>query len=131
VNEDIVNVARTIRPYLPALVGDEADEYDREIAYLVARARDGEDVSDQLLAVLTRSNAIHAWAARVLESDQQVPPEVSQALERGFQGLPGDGGVVDAEKFECPRGDYVWYRISVGVAVPPCPTHPECPLVAA
>jgi hypothetical protein len=131
VDEDIVNVARMIRPYLPALVGDEADEYDREIAGLLARAHNGEDVSDRLLAVLTRSKATHGWAARVLESDRQLPPEISQPLERGYQQLPGDDGVIDAERFECPHGDYVWYRISVGVVAPPCPTHPECPLVAA
>jgi hypothetical protein len=131
VDEDIMNVARMIRPYLPALVGDETDEYDREIAGLLARARDGDDVSDQLLAVLTRSKATHAWAARVLESGRQLPPEVSQTLERGYQQLLGDGGVIGAEKFECPCGDYAWYRISVGVTVPRCPTHPECPLVAA
>ena len=129
-DEDIVNVARTIRPYLSALVGEEADAYDREIAGLLARAQEGHDVSDQLLAVLTQSRTTHAWAARVLEDDRHLPPEISQELERGFQPLPGHGEKVDAEQFECPHGDYVWYRISVGVPVPACPTH-TCPLMAA
>jgi hypothetical protein len=132
VDEDIVDVARTIRPYLSALVGEEAGAYDREIAGLLARARDGYDVSDQLLAVLTRSKATHAWAARVLENHWHLPPEISREQERGYQPLPGHGETVDAEKFECPFGDYVWYRISVGVPVPACPTATHnCPLVAA
>jgi hypothetical protein len=132
VDEGIVDVARTIRPYLPALVGEEAGMYDREIAGLLARARDGHDVSDQLFAVLTRSKPTHAWAARVLENDRHLPPEISRELERGYQPLPGHTGTVKAEKFECPFGDYVWYRISVGMPVPRCPTPTHnCLLVAA
>jgi hypothetical protein len=130
VDEDILDVARTIRPYLPELVGAEADSYDRELADLLAEARGGRDVGDQLVAVLTRSAAAHAWAARVLESDRHLPPELQQIRERGYQPLPGPGEPVDAERYECPEGDYVWYRISVSAPVPICPTH-KSPLVAS
>lgn len=131
-DKDIVIAAQTIRPYLSALAGEEAAAYDREIAGLLARARDGHDVSEQLLAVLTRSRAMHAWAARVIADERHLPPEIVQALERGYQTLPGDGGIIDAEKFACCYGDFVWFRISVGVPVPDCPTpgH-DGPLVAA
>jgi len=121
--DDIVDVARTIRPYLSELVGAEADAYDRELADLLAEARDGRDVGDQLTAVLTRSAAVHAWAARVLENERHLPPEIQQITERGYQPLPGLGEPVDAARYECPHGDYVWYRISVGFPVPTCPTH--------
>ena len=47
-------------------------------------ARDGYDVSDQLLAALTRSKATHAWAARVLENHWHLPPEISREQERGI-----------------------------------------------
>lgn len=119
-DDDIVDVAKKIRPFLPDLVGDDAPEYDRVIAGLIADSRDGRDVTAQLSEVLTRSAATHAWAARVLEDDRRLPPRV---LERGFQPLPGYGEVIDAERFECPDGDYVWYRMSVGDTVPSCTTH--------
>jgi hypothetical protein len=129
-DEDIVDVARTIRPYLPKLVGTEADAYDREIADLIAKAQAGHDVGDQLHAVLTRSSAVHDWAARVLENDQHLPPDIqpiAERRERGYQPLPGLGEPVMADRYECPYGDYVWYQISVSDPVPDCPTH-KCTL---
>jgi hypothetical protein len=132
VDEDIIEVARTIRPYLPDLVGAEAGAYDQEIAQLLAEARTGRDVSDQLFTVLTRSPAAHAWSARVLEDEQHRPPEIAPPRVRSynFEQLAGAGEPVDAERYACPEGDYVWYRISVAVPVPACPTH-KCPLAAA
>jgi hypothetical protein len=126
-DEDIVDVARTIRPYLQELVGTEADAYDREIAGLIAEARAGHDVDDELLAVLSRSPTAHAWAARVLENDRHLPPDIQQIADRSYQPLPGAGEAVAAERYQCPRGDYVWYRISVSDPVPDCPTH-QCAL---
>jgi hypothetical protein len=128
-DEDIFDVARTIRPYLPKLVGTEAHAYDQEIAHLIAKAQDGYDVDDQMLAVLTRSPAVRDWSARVLENDRHLPPNIQQA-ERGFQPLPGLGEPVEAERYECPCGDYVWYKISVSDSVPQCPTH-KCALVSS
>ena len=129
-DEDIIDVARTIRPYLPKLVGTEADAYDREIAGLIAQAQAGNDVGDQLLAVLTRSSAVHDWAAHVLENDRHLPPDIQQIAERGFQLLPGLGEPVAAERYQCPHGDYVWYQISVSDQAPDCPTH-ECALTTS
>jgi hypothetical protein len=120
VDDDIVDVAKKIRPFLEELVEDEAPEYDRIIAGLIADSRGGRDVTAPLTEVLTGSDATHAWVARVLENGRRLPPRV---LDRGFQQLPGYGEVIDAERFECPDGDYVWYRMSVGDKVPSCPTH--------
>jgi hypothetical protein len=125
VDDDIVDVAKKIRPFLEELVEEEAPEYDRIIAGLIADSRGGRDVTAPLTAVLTRSDATYAWVARVLEDGRRLPPPV---LDRGFQQLPGHGEVIDAEKFECPDGDYVWYRMSIGDKVPFCPTH-DRPLV--
>jgi len=66
-DEDVIDVARAIRPYLPELVGAEAAAYDREIADLTAEAHGGRDVGDQLAALLTRSaarNCRHVGDAR-------------------------------------------------------------------
>jgi hypothetical protein len=121
VDKDIVIAAQTIRPYLSALAGEEAAAYDREIAGLLARARDGHDVSEELLAVLTRSRTMHAWAARVIADERHLPPEIVQALERGYQALPGKGGMIDAEKFACRYGDFVWFRSRSGSPFPTVP----------
>jgi hypothetical protein len=130
VDEDLVDAARMIRYYLPDLAGTRALEYDQVIAGLLADAGDGRDVGDELSDVLTASTAMHAWVARVLEHEHHLPPEVVRGLERGYQPLPGHGEIVDAEKFECPGGDYLWYRISVADEIPRCPTH-QCLLVAS
>ena len=105
-DEDLIDVARTIRPYLPDLVGAETEVYDQEVADLIAEAHGGHDVDEQLIAVLTRSETIHVWAARVLENDRHLPPEIQQITERAYQPLPGPGEPVAAERFECPYGDY-------------------------
>jgi len=126
-DEDVIDVARTIRAYLPKLVGIEADAYDREIADLIAKAQAGDDVGEQLLAVLTRSPTVHDWAARVLENDRHLPPDIQPITERGYQPLPGPGEPIQAERYECPYGDYVWYQISVSDPVPDCLTH-KCAL---
>ncbi|GGV28208.1 hypothetical protein GCM10010260_80790 [Streptomyces filipinensis] len=53
-DQDIIDVARILRRHLPELVGDEAGTYDNEIKDLLAQARDGMDVSDEIMAILTR-----------------------------------------------------------------------------
>ena len=129
-DEDIIDVARTIRPYLPRLVGAEADACDREIVDLIAEAQAGHDVGDQLLAVLTRSPTVHEWAAGLLENERHLPPDVLLKAERGYQPLPGAGEPVEAQRYECPYGDYVWYRISISDRPPGCPTH-NCALTTS
>ena len=126
-DEDIIDAARTIRPYLPELVGNEADAYDREIAGLIAEAQAGHDVDGELLAVLSRSQATHTWAARVLENDRHLPPDIQRIADRSYEPLAGVGEPVAAERYLCPRGDYVRYRISISDPAPVCPTH-ECAL---
>ncbi|MFD5617037.1 hypothetical protein [Streptomyces yangpuensis] len=37
--------------------------------------------------------------------------------------LSGDGEIVDAERFHCPGGDFIWYRFEVGEEIPECPGH--------
>jgi hypothetical protein len=115
---------------LPTLVGSEADLYDREIAGLIAEAQVGHDIGDELLAVLRRSPIVHDWAARVLENDRHLPPDIQRITDRSYQSLPGQGEPVEAERYECPYGDYVWYRISISDPVPSCQTH-KCVLKAS
>jgi hypothetical protein len=122
-DEQLLEAARAIRPYLPELVGAEASAYDQEIARLIADAQAGRNVDEQLFTVLSRPADVRDWVASVLESDRNLPPRIQQVIERGYHSLPGPGEPVDAERYECAYGDYVWYQLSVGDLVPQCPTH--------
>jgi len=122
-DEDLLEVARVIRSYLPDLVGSEAESYDQRIAGLLAAARSGRNVDQELTIVLQQSSEVHEWAAQVLQDDLHRPPDLQPVFELGFEPLPGAGGPVQAAKYCCPEDDFVWWRRSVGQAVPSCPNH--------
>lgn len=125
--EEVLEAARVVRPYLPALVGSNADRTDRRIAELLAAAGRGEEVTTELWSALTGTPAITAFVVEVLgDAPHFRPPEWQPRHPRGegLELLPGAAGpVAHAGKYVCPRGDYVWYRAGIGTAVPPCPTH--------
>jgi hypothetical protein len=124
-DDEMREVARAIRPYLPDLVGTDAPAADRRLAELLAEDGDVEIGIDE---VLRSSPALVAWAQDMLSDPLLRPAAAQQLVERLATG--GDGELVDAERFTCPNGDYTWYRISVVVVVPACPTH-KIPLSAA
>jgi len=136
---DIQDVARSIRPYLPRLLGDQSADYDQRLVALLVRSAQGADTDDALLDLLASNPVTHTWAADMLEDERHLPPDVRQVVERGvpdagFSPLanPYGGDPVDAEKFVCPRdGNYVWWRVSVGIQVPTCRDHPNDVLVPA
>ncbi|MFI6567421.1 CHAT domain-containing protein [Streptomyces sp. NPDC050534] len=100
-DQDIIDVARTIRFYLPELVGDEADAYDNEIKDLLARARDGVDVADEIMAVLTRPK-VREWAIRVFEDQYHRPPALlPRDRGTGYQSAPPHR-LAPTDKYECP-----------------------------
>jgi len=122
-DEQILEAARAVRPYLAELVGPDADRVDGELAVLLARSRDGRDgeVEGLILDCLMRNPATHDWAASFLIAQQ--PPDAG-AGQRGYGSLGGEGEVVAALRFACPvGGDTVWYRRSVGQEPPICGTH--------
>jgi hypothetical protein len=131
----VVEVARSIRPYLPALVGSAAGKVDRQLTELLTAALDcdaDDEVDGRILGVLASTPATHAWAAAVLADEQHLPPEVREIRERsedgGYAPLPNPrgGDPVDAQKYVCPvDGAFAWWRISVGQPVPTCPDHPD------
>ena len=51
-NEDVLEAARAIRPYLEELVGPEANQVDGRLADILDRASDGDDVASAVAAVL-------------------------------------------------------------------------------
>jgi hypothetical protein len=112
--EDLVEVARLVRPFLPELVGARAADLDARIG----AALDGppRERVPRLRAVLASDDAVVAWVERALADPA--------GAVRGFEPLPGQGEPVPADRFVCPvNRDVVWYRPKVGVPVPTCGTH--------
>lgn len=122
----VVETARAIRPFLPALLGAETPVCDRELRTLLTRHRAGDDVRDEVLALLGRWPATQAWAVSMLADPAGRPPGLQPPAERTYSALPGPGEPVELQRFSCPSdGDYVWYRTSAAAKVPECPDHGE------
>jgi hypothetical protein len=123
VDNEMIELARAIRPCLPELVGEkQARAVDRQLADLLGSGGPEADVEAGIDAVFRSSPEILRWVERTLDDDQLRPPHAQRTAER-IDGPSGDGEIVDAERFQCPRGDFVWYRLSVVYPVPSCPTH--------
>jgi hypothetical protein len=115
--EDVLEGSRQIRYFLPELVGSElAQTIDDKLAELLEQAQTEQQVHEQILELLKRHPATRHWIAEFLS-----PKQVS----KGYEPLPGSGGAIAAQKFICPKGDYVWYQRAVGASTPTCPTHGE------
>jgi hypothetical protein len=133
-DDALLEVARAIRPYLPSLVGPEAQELDARIAELLAAAQVDPKRCDALRTLMNSREATAAFADMVLaDAPAYRPPEWQPGYQRpqrrggeGMQLPPGDTGpVLPAGRYGCPHGDYVWYRPAVGVPIPRCPTHAQ------
>lgn len=117
--EDILEGARSIRPYLSELLGENAEVTDRKLAELLSLTQKGENVDSVILELLSRHETTRVWMAKFLQLKRPPEPQV----EKSYNPLPGTPSPVSARKFFCPRGDYVWYRRAAGASVPECPTH--------
>ena len=125
-DEGVLEAARAIRWYLPELVGPAAEEVDRQLAEALAATAGGEDAKRRVRVVLDGHEGTRAFLSAVLDDAPEYrPPQVRSGSSRGagYSPLPGPPGPIDADKFCCPCGDYVWYRQEVGVPVPACKTH--------
>jgi len=115
---DILEAARSIRPYLPDLVGEPtADHLDQQLADLLTQTDTQPPIDNRILEILAAQDITRDWLAGFLQDKQQP-----DAL-RSWSPLPGDPSMVSAPKFVCPQGDYVWHRLRVGIESPRCPTH--------
>jgi hypothetical protein len=115
---DILEAARSIRPYLSELLtAAQAEVIDQQLADLLAQANTRQPIDNLILELLAAPDATREWLSRFLQ-DKQQPEHL-----RSFSPLPGHGSIVNAAKFVCPQGDYTWYRPRVGIEPPFCPTH--------
>ncbi|BAY10865.1 hypothetical protein [Calothrix sp. NIES-2098] len=115
---DILEAARSIRPYLGELLpAAQAEIIDQRLANLLAQANTRQPIDNLILELLAAQDTTREWLSRFLQ-DKQQPEHM-----RSFSPLPGQGSIVNAAKFVCPQGDYIWYRPRVGIEPPLCPTH--------
>jgi len=121
--------ARSVRQFLPELVGPEAEQLEAEIAGLLVEPG-GED---RLRRLLEQREGTRAFLGAVLDDAPEFrPPQARPSTKKdasGYNPLPGRVGSLRAPKFRCPVGDdYDWWRLSQTDSVPKCPTH-GCELV--
>ncbi|MEQ4716027.1 hypothetical protein [Nonomuraea sp. B19D2] len=113
----ITDLANTIRPRLPALLGEEAQEVDAALGELLAR---GPAAEPEILALLQRSPATREWAYAFLRradgGDLRDP-------RTAYFPLAAAGSFVGADVYECEQCDHRWLRRAVGQPVPGCPQH--------
>ncbi len=113
--EEVLEGARSIRPYLTQLLGLDAEKVDKELAALLAQAKSGQKVDDRILELLKSYKATRDWMAEFLSPQQ---------ISKGYQRLAGSSQATPMPKYVCPEGDdYDWYLHAVGDAIPTCPTH--------
>ena len=134
-NEMALELARTIRLFLPDLLGagpgaaDQAGALDQELAALIAEAGHGQDVAQRILDRLSQPADVHNWAAKFLQYG--LPPDPVSGATRGFSLLAGQGEALAPAKFVCPEGgDTVLVSAGsrpdrAGLRYPPGRPHPR------
>ena len=122
-SEDILEAAKSIRPFLPGLLNHQAQEVDNQLADLINRHNAGEPLENKIAELLATHDPTREWMRQFLDSKH--PANVTKGL--GFNPLPGISAP-GAPKYVCPQGDYIWPQIDISDPIPPCPTH-NIPLV--
>lgn len=120
----ILKAAKTIRQFLPQLLGEQAEAVDQELADLIIRCQAGEPLENQITNLLASHDATRKWM-RDFMANGSPPPTRGPGYEHNQ--LPGLA-FVGAPKYVCPHGDYIWHHIDSSDPIPTCPTH-DCPLV--
>jgi hypothetical protein len=125
-DDGVLEAAQAIRPYLKSLIDDPAMAaiLDRQIADQLVGPSDTTATAGRLRALLEVQEDTAWFLGRVLaDKPHYRPPYYQPAYQRGSVSPAGDPGLVEADRYACPRGDYVWYRPEVGTPIPDCPTH--------
>jgi hypothetical protein len=129
-DDAVIEAARAIRPYLDRLADPptSAAELDRQLADALNDRSTGRPATARQLRALLEEQEDTAWfLAEVLaDAPHCRPPYHQHRYRRHRSAFPvpaGDPGPVDAVRYACPRGDYVWHRPEIGTPVPDCPTH--------
>lgn len=114
---DLLEAAKSIRPFLSQLLDHSAQEVDSQLATLIARNHAGESVDDAITNLLVAHAKTRHWMKEFLQKS-------STRNAQSFESLPGLPSEISAPKYICPVGDdFIWYRLDVSDSIPYCPTH--------
>lgn len=113
---NLLEAAKSIRPFLPQLLNEQAQEVDQQLADLILRCQAGELLENQITSLLASHDATRQWMREFLDSDAAL------TRSKGFNPLPGIPNI-DAPRYVCPEGDYIWHHIDSSDPIPICPTH--------
>ena len=119
--ENILEAAKSIRQFLPTLVGEQSSDFDQQLADLINRHQAGEPLDNQITHLLASHPETCKWMRDFLGM------ESVQTQRGGYTPLPGFPNI-DAPRYICPHNDYIWHHIDSSDPIPYCPTH-NCPLV--
>jgi hypothetical protein len=112
-DELVVEAARAIRPELPEIVPDGWESVDDDLAACLAEEP---TTAERVRTILSVRPETASWVVAFLTGEGGVT--------RGSLSLAdGSGELVQAPRFACPNGDYVWYRRTRSRSVPLCRTH--------
>lgn len=125
-SNDVLDAAHAIRPYLPELLGAEAETVDHALAELLAKAESGEAVDNQILELLAEREPTRDWIR------QYLPYEGLYNMKGSYDPLGGSVSPIKANTFVCqvPGCSEIWYRPRAGIEPPRCKEH-QIPLVPA
>lgn len=118
---NILEAAKSIRQFLPDLLGEQAPAVDHQLAELIIRHQAGEPMENQVTSLLASHSSTRQWMRNFLGADAE------QTRSLGYNPLPGIP-TIDAPRYACPQGDYLWHHIDSSDRIPLCPTH-HCPLI--
>jgi hypothetical protein len=116
-SRDLLDGARSIRPFLANLLGADADNVDRALADLLVQARAGQHVEKQIADLLAIRESTRAWMSGYLARRK------AGIRFGGYEAPPGDPSPIAALLYTCPEDDYIWPRRAAGQQIPHCPTH--------
>ena len=119
--EQILEAARSIRPYLGQLLSfEEAQIMDEQLAELLAQIpQETTSASKQILKLLSSQETTREWIKYFLQNGVILETEKSYQPTLSPYPSPISGLI----KYACPYGDCVWYQRQIGEPIPTCPTH--------
>ena len=125
-DEGVIEAARAIRPYLNDLVGPaDAALVDRRIVseFAAGVGQVGAGTANCGQCWRNTRTPHGSWGGYSCGTSRTTGRRtISRSAGAACARPSGDPGSVEAARYICPHGDYVWYRPDVGTPVPACPT---------
>lgn len=116
--EQILELARAIRPYLPDLLPQPtATKVDQTLENLLAEADSNSSTPLLIQKCLRSHEATREWANKFLGD-----PEFADT-HRQYNPLASQPSVILSTPFKCPECHRIWFRSRVGEEIPLCPIH--------